>query len=132
MSNVDKFWLGINTTVISMGIVFIVLIILSYMLVIQSKILNILSKKGEEDARDRIETVQPTPSMAGAYVPQNIKTGLTQGQASLMGVEDEELAAVIMAAVSEASSIPLTSLRIKSIKSLDENWANVAKQEQMR
>lgn len=129
MSNADKALLGVNTMVIAMGIVFIVLIMLSFMLSIQSKILKLLTKAVEEETPKVQEAPGPVAAVPLSSVP---KEGKTAGEADLLGVDDEELAAVIMAAVSHASSIPLTSLKIRSIKSLEGNWNSAALSEQMR
>ena len=49
----------------------------------------------------------------------SIKTGYTEGETQTVGINDDEIACVILAAVSTASMIPLKSLRIKSIKSIE-------------
>lgn len=51
-------------------------------------------------------------------VPQ-VKTGHTTGQAEISVDLDDQTLAVIMAAVSAASNIPLSLMKIKSVKSAE-------------
>jgi Na+-transporting methylmalonyl-CoA/oxaloacetate decarboxylase gamma subunit len=135
MNTGSELILGLNTTVISMGIVFVVLIALAIMIVIQSKILGLLSKqpldKREVDEIAPQSPMAPTQA-AGQQVTQAIvNKGLSRGETKLVGLEDEEQIAVIMAAVSSASNIPLSGLRIRSIKKVDDTWDITAKQEKV-
>lgn len=130
----EKLVLGLDTTVISMGIVFLVLIALAVLISIQYRILKalgVISDKMDKPASNQVSVPAAVPasvsSPAAAAIPGS--AGLTKGEARLVGVEDEEIVAVVMAAVSHASSIPLSELRIRSIKRVDENWSNTAKQE---
>jgi Na+-transporting methylmalonyl-CoA/oxaloacetate decarboxylase gamma subunit len=125
----DTLLLGVNTTIVCMAIVFIVLIILAVIIVLQSKILKLLSKQEKE--ADEVKVNKPVVEVKHQDVPSTpVKTGLTKGEAKLVGLEDEEHAAVIMAAVSNAANIPLTALRIKSIKRIDSTWETGSKLEQ--
>ncbi|EYE87937.1 sodium pump decarboxylase subunit gamma [Fervidicella metallireducens AeB] len=130
MSLAEKLSLGLNTTVVCMLIVFIVLILLSFIIVIQNKILNFLtslkSKKPEDTKIE--EEVKPQLERNTVAMPSVVdKSGIVRGDAKLCGIADEETAAVIMAAVSEASDIPLSKLNIKSIRLLDEKTSGEMK-----
>jgi Na+-transporting methylmalonyl-CoA/oxaloacetate decarboxylase gamma subunit len=125
----EKMILGVNTTIIAMGIVFAVLILLAVMIIIQSKILRVISSfsTGEEKKEEPAgftPAVVETPR--AAFLD---KGGKTAGEAKLLGVDEEHIP-VIMAAVSNVSNIPLTSLRIRSIRKVDDNWERTSKQEQ--
>lgn len=117
--------LGVNTTIIAMGIVFIVLILLAVIIVIQSKILGLVSNKSKEiEPKDN-----SIPKAAIQTKPQVYQKGIVKGKASITGVEDEEQVAVIMSAVSAASNMPISSLKIKSIRKIDDLWEKTGKVE---
>lgn len=110
--------LGLNTTIIAMGIVFIVLILLAVIIVIQSKILGLISNKPKEiEPEDNL-----IPKEAKPVKPQVYQKGIVKGKASITGVENEEQVAVIMSAVSAASNMPISSLKIRSIRKVDDLW----------
>lgn len=125
----DTLLLGVNTTIVCMAIVFVVLIILAVIIVLQSKILKLLSKQEKE--ADEVKVNKPVVEVKHQDAQSTpVKTGLTKGEAKLVGIEDEEHVAVIMAAVSDAANIPLTTLRIKSIKRIDSTLEASSKREQ--
>ena len=125
----EKLLLGLNTTVISMVIVFVVLFVISVLISIQYRILKAIGVISEKmEAPSQIAPV-PTAFSSNTVAAYVSKTGLTSGEARLVGVEDEELVAVIMTAVSHASNISLSDLRIRSIKRVDDNWQSTGKQE---
>lgn len=129
MSSTNNIILGINTTAISMGIVFLVLIALSIIVSIQYRLLKVLGIIAEKTEKP-VEAVRAKNQKKYHRQRQaSVHTGLARGEARLIGVEDEELVAAIMAAVSIASYIPVSSLGIRSIKRVDNNWANVSRQE---
>lgn len=112
----QKLILGIEVTIIGMLIVFIVLALLSVIISFLSKVLNSVQKPRtqdfkkdetglEEEGYEEFKTIE--------------KTGFTSGEAVVLDVEDEEIAA-IMAAVSFDSDISLSDLKIKSIKPIKE------------
>lgn len=109
MSIVEKLYLGLNTTVIGMGIVFLVLIALSIIITIQSKIMSVFSKRSFAKTEPEISTAQNSPFK---------KSGITSGETILIGIDDEETVALIMAIVSHHVNIPLNELKFKSIKAL--------------
>ena len=114
----DTLIFGVNTTIICTAIVLVIFIILAVIIVLQSKILKLLSKQEKE--LDEVKVNKPVVEVKHQDVPSApVKTGLAKGEAKLVGLEDEEHVAVIMAAVSNAANIPLTALRIKSIKRID-------------
>jgi Na+-transporting methylmalonyl-CoA/oxaloacetate decarboxylase gamma subunit len=125
----DTLIFGVNTTIVCLALVFVVLIILAVIIILQSKILKLLSK--HEMKADEVKVNKPVVEVKNQYVPSApVKTGLTKGEAKLLGIEDEEHVAVIMAAVSNAANIPLTALRIKSIRRIDSTWETSSKPEQ--
>ena len=110
MSIFEKLLLGVNTTVIGMGIVFLVLIILSIIVAIQSKLVAVFFK-GLSSGKEQAE-IAPVQAVS---IP---KSGTTNGETELNGIDDEETVAVIMATVSRDANIPLHELKIKSIKAV--------------
>lgn len=114
MSFADKLSLGLNTAVIGMGIVFLVLILLCFVIMIQSKLVSILFKKTDlgKNIPDHRQDI---------IVQDNIvvnKKGVTSGETLLIGVENEETVAVIMACVSLEANIALDQLKFNSIKAV--------------
>ena len=92
MSIIEKLILGLNTTVIGMGIVFLVLIALSVIITIQSKLVTAFFK-GSSSAEPEEET-------ATAQIGSVNKAGIISGETVLIGVDDDETVALIMAIVS--------------------------------
>lgn len=91
--------------VFGLGLVFVVLIGLSAVITVESKILEIFEPKksaAEIPAEQKTETIPEANA----------------GELKLIGVE-EKTAAMIMAIVSDESGIPLSELQFKSIKALD-------------
>lgn len=114
----DTLLLGVNTTIVCMAIVFIILIVLSIIIILQSKILKLLTNqdKSEDKVNENQLEVKVRPEVV-SKAP--VMTGSTKGQAKLVGLESEEHVAIIMAAVSDAANIPITALKIRSIKRVD-------------
>lgn len=48
-----------------------------------------------------------------------VKSGLTRGHAEVSGAADDETVAVILAAVSDYTDIPVGELRVKEIRAID-------------
>lgn len=110
MSLTEELLLGCNTAVIGMGIVFIVLISLSIIIAIQSKLVKAFFKGS-------FTKEQPDePSGEEFQVLDNIGSS-TSGKTLLTGVDDET-AAAIMILVSHHVNIPLSELKFKSIKAI--------------
>jgi hypothetical protein len=59
------------------------------------------------------ENIVPAPGIVSS------KSGSTKGEAETIGVDDDEVACAILAAVSTASMIPLDKLKIKSIRVIE-------------
>ncbi|GEM_PF-2247041 len=127
----DKLLLGVNTTIIAMGIVFIVLILLAVLIVIQSRTLKVLSSIAERKETKLSKVHEEAPKASVQEPRKPVQKGSTKGEMDLLGVEEEEHVAAIMAAVSAASNIPVSALKIKSIKRIDNAWQNTAKVEQV-
>ncbi len=104
----EQLLLGTNTAIIGMGIVFLVLIILSIIITIQSKLVAAFFP-GIAETNQSNEVVCLT---------ETAKTGVTSGETVISGVEDDETVALIMAIVSNHANIPLNDLKIKSIKAV--------------
>ena len=109
MSIAEKLLLGLNTTVIGMGIVFLVLIVLSVIVGIIGNLFMAKSKGTPVAGPD----LPPTAGIRS----QADKSGVTAGEVTAVGA-DEETAAMIMAALSCHLDIPLGKLKIRSIKAL--------------
>jgi sodium pump decarboxylase gamma subunit len=107
MTNGELFLLGINTTVIGMGIVFLVLIFLSGAIVLQSLLLVRKGKKPSDDApkNNRLREIEK-------------KCTTQSGDTIIQGVGDEETIALIMAVVSDAAGIAIGELKFKSIRAI--------------
>lgn len=95
---------------IVMTIVFSVLILLSFLVKIQSLAVAYIEKKGKSTHKE--ETNKPAVE-AQTYVSE-----ATAGELKLIDT-DERTAAMVMAIVSDELKIPLNELQFKSIKALD-------------
>lgn len=103
---------SILISVFGLGIVFAILIALSGIIGIQSKLINIFtSKKNTLPEKQEIPATEVT-------VPAEEDNVITAGNLRLYNV-DEKTAALIMAIVCDESGIPLSELIFKSIKALD-------------
>lgn len=110
MSLVEKLILGCNTTVIGMGIVFLVLIILSIIISVQSKlIMSFFNRSASKE--------QPVEPLADEVQVIN-KAGSSVSGKTLLSEVDDETAALIMIIVSHHVNIPLDELKFKSIKAI--------------
>lgn len=104
-----SFYESVILAVFGLGVVFVVLISLSAIIGIQSRILNAFTRKKETDNED----TAPVQS-----ADENNAPDISAGELRLYDV-DEKTAAMIMAIVSDETKIPLSELRFKSIKALD-------------
>lgn len=114
----DTLFLGVDITTAGMAAVIAGFIILAVILILQAKILKLLSKQPE--ALEEVKAGKPEADVKyqhPVYTP--VDSGAANGEAMLLGIEDEEYAAVIMAAVSSAANIPLSALKIRAIKRID-------------
>jgi len=114
----DKLLLGINTTIISMSIVFIVLIFLGFIIKLISKVVekmnlnpqNIQKNMVDKDSQivkvDKQESLQTTGSVSGQITFKE-------------DVSDDEIAAVL-AVVAHELKRPLEEIKINSIKLINE------------
>jgi len=97
-----------------MAIVFIVLIVLSFLVTIQSKVFNFIDKKNAKpSSKVLIKNNNDCKSNSVQNAPE-----VSQGQLELIGV-DEKTAAMIMAIVSDELKVSLSELQFMSIKLLD-------------
>ncbi|HEY9061544.1 MAG TPA: OadG family protein [Pseudobacteroides sp.] len=94
------------------GVVFAVLIFLSFFIKLQSAAVNFIANKNTAAIKEEIKAQEVMGEQA------DNDTGWTSGELKLMGV-DEKTAAMIMAIVSDESKIPLSELQFKSIRALD-------------
>ena len=103
MSTGDLLLLGLGTAAIGMGTVFLVLIFLSGVIALQSKLLTRKEKAAAVDS----------PGISAEEVAERQCTAADTG-----GNEDAEILAVIMAAVARATGIPLEKLIFKTVKTI--------------
>ena len=111
----DKLALGGNTTLIGMGIVFMVLIALWLIVVIEHKIIEGVSGAVKGKTSAKAESVAVTATTAEAPVAKN---GSFTGNADVTGVTDDETLAVILATVSTEANIPMDEIKVTDIKAL--------------
>ncbi|NLK71965.1 MAG: OadG family protein [Clostridiales bacterium] len=117
MSTADKMLGSLITTLLGMGITFIVLALLWGIIVLMTKVLN---KPGKPDAA----TVAPTSG------------NQQKGEDTLTAIEQEDasLIAVITAAIAASLQKSGQSIIVKNIRRVSDNmpaWARAAKQEQI-
>ena len=96
------------------AIVFLVLIVLSVFIQLQTVVLGYATATKGTDTRNVAEA--ETTFMA--EVPEIVDGGWSAGELKLLGV-DEKTAAMIMAIVSHESQIPLSELQFKMIRAID-------------
>lgn len=110
---------GLGTTVIGMGIVFLTLIAIAF-------IISLLKYIGQEPEK---------PSAAPAPVAEAVKTEEIQNALEIEQPKQDELAlvAAITAAVAASMGTSADQLRVVSIRKSDtQGWKNVTKREQHR
>ena len=105
--------LDINSVILIAGVL-LVLYFLKTIINNQEKIISKLSLR--EDTPNTISGAMAARDYKETTVPMD--KGTTKGDAKIIGVDDDEITAVILTAVSHASNIPLNSLKVKSIKKL--------------
>lgn len=109
---------GVDTTIAGLLAIIVVFVILAVIVVLQLKILKLLSKQPK--ILEEVKAGKPeadVKNQQSVYTPAG--NGATKGEATLLGIEDDEYAAVIIAAVSSAANIPLSALKIRSISRID-------------
>lgn len=110
----EKLALGGNTALIGMGIVFMVLIALWLIIVIEHKVIEGINKATAKPTTEKVEATTVTAEAPKATV----KSGSFKGETELDGAIDDETTAVILASVSEETSIPMNEIKITDIKAL--------------
>ena len=100
----------------SIALVFFVLVMLSLLIVIFSKILEAKVRSEKEAVQQPADTPAPSVSMDTSPSVPDVSAGTLQ-----LKKVDEKTAAMIMAIVSHESNIPLSELRFKSIRLMEEN-----------
>ncbi len=113
----ERLILGFEVTIIGMLIVFAVLALLSLIISFLSKVLQKIAKAPQKESGIG-EDLNLAIDETEGYKPVD-KTGFVSGEAYVLDADDEEVAA-ILAAVSFDSDIPLSELKIKSIKPIKE------------
>lgn len=120
MSLVDS----LMVSVIGFAVVFLVLILLSFMIKLQSAALGyIMEQKRKRDVemtkpRDIGNVSGEAETVITAEGTGLADAGWSAGELKLLGV-DEKTAAMIMAIVSHEAQIPLSELHFKMIKAID-------------
>jgi hypothetical protein len=117
--NVGGVYMNIENSTIFMIIGFLILIGILIIIVNQRRMLDaILSLKDLDNGPGiKAEGIHGVPVQYD--VSASAGHQIAQGQTKLVGSVDDETVAAIIAAVSSASNIPLSSLQIKSIKTID-------------
>jgi len=100
-------------SVLGLFVVFLVLILLSFLIHIQSIILGYITAYQQRNA-EASHTIIPVEDQ-----PEEADQGWTAGELKLIGV-DEKTAAMIMATISDETQIPLSELQFKKIKAIDQ------------
>jgi len=115
---------SLMVSLIGLAVVFLVLILLSFLIKLQSVVLGyIIAHKRKLDAATAKRTdTRNVPAEAEtavtAEVPEIVDEGWSAGELKLLGV-DEKTAAMIMAIVSDECQIPLSELQFKTIKAIN-------------
>ena len=107
-----KMSFSLQTSVIGMGIVFLTLIAICLILVFEGKITQLVEKTFKKSGKK----IESAPVSAPAATVAD-KSGVSEGSANVESI-DEETVVAILAAVGEETDIPLSELKIKSIKAL--------------
>ncbi|MGH4137982.1 OadG family protein [Clostridium sp.] len=104
---------ALSTTVVAMIIVFALLILLQYIIRLQSFIINSIAKKS---SGTKVDAIDEQEEVEDEEVIDKDEEGETQP------LYDLEVVAVITAALSAYLDIPGSNLRIKRIKRVNSNW----------
>ena len=103
---------SLSVDIFGIAIVFSVLIALSLMIKLISKILGGLHKK-ESKTDEKADNVMPVS------LPDEKEAQYGEGELKLVGA-DEKTAALVMAIVSHKTSIPLSRLNFKAIRLIEQ------------
>ncbi len=106
-------------SLLGLGVVFLVLIALSFLIQILSVALGYIdAKSGTNAGQPNYSLNTMSGETTGVESSEIEDAGWSAGELKLIGV-DEKTAAMIMAIVSDESQIPLSELQFKSIKLID-------------
>jgi hypothetical protein len=110
--------MNLQTSNIYMIIGFAIIAGILIIIINQIRMLNAISSLKEFNymSKDQSEKINEEPVHYNVSEPSGPQ--IIKGQTKLEGIEDGEIVAVIMAVVSAASNIPLTSMKIKSIRKI--------------
>ncbi len=113
MSNISDITIGdsLFITLFSMTLVFLVLLGISYLIVLMK---NIVNRNNNKDKRENMEKII-------------IKTDKIEEAEEL----NEEIVAAITAAIVASMGVAETSIKIKSIKRIDNSWKSIGREEQV-
>ncbi len=115
---------SVMVSLTGISVVFLVLIMLSFLIKVQSVALGYISVHhsklsiAAKERKDAKNVPVKTETAITAEVPATADEGWSAGELNLLGV-DEKTAAMIMAIVSHESQIPLSELQFKMIKAID-------------
>lgn len=114
---------SLTISLIGLAVVFLVLIMLSVLIQVQSVVLGYITsphRKLVTTGSNRTDTrnALAEETAVSAELPEKLDKGWSTGELKLLGV-DEKTAAMIMAIVSHESKIPLSELQFKMIKAID-------------
>lgn len=94
-----------------------VVLLLVIIILFEVKIVRLISMRGQSICMQ---------NMAGEVKTKNEIKQYAEGEAKLKGVEEDEITAAIIAAISMEIDLPLSAIRIKSIKRLDDGWSKAS------
>lgn len=108
---------SIMVSLLGMGVVFLVLILLSLLIKIESQVIGYINAHNLKRSPADL-SVEKNEEELETIPEEVIDEGWSAGELKLLGV-DEKTAAMIMAIVSHESQIPLSELQFKKIKAID-------------
>jgi len=114
MEMADKLKGSLMVTLLGMGITFVVLMLLWFLIAMMTKALNRPAK-----------VVAPAAPVAASAAP-------AASVAPVVAHDDTELVAVITAAIASATNVPVCSVVVQNIRRTGgKSWSNINKQEQL-
>ncbi len=130
MSIGEKLMNALGITILGMVVVFVVLIVLSYIL----DLLRVVSGEKKESAPNARAVNTENKNIAKNDTQNEEELAAVIASAVAAASNDGELIAVIAAAVSAASGIAMNNLVVRSIKPVPQKhsaWATAGRQEQL-
>lgn len=108
--------MNLQSSTIFMIIGFLIIFGILIIIINQIRMLNAISSLKDFDYNPEVRVNQRHEDPVYYNLSETSGPQMAQGKAKLIGIEDGETVAVILSAVSTASSLPLSLIKIKSIK----------------